>query len=579
MVQFMKQRKDRIPSSAQSFFDLRVAIWLMIAILLYELRLLSQINGFIEFRSSASLTLLDTLLAESYDYSTSVQMLSTESVFDAITQEHPIPTSPFDYSSIDEMNRRADRFPSVEHRLKVYMSNWYIPPCPDNEEGQVQFARTPLLTDNGVQSKSLLLQSIPYDVTYKETSTLTGKENGNSPLISTTFHRNSKFLLPEEWRLQQACNDARCRASRFDFVPPPKEQRSSSDLLMEEEDLSLLLQFSDAVAYHVEKSTEFHATPEYFPAVPVFRKYRWALDPADLQRITDDTEAAAATGTPLRFSPPRHCLDVGQERQMSGTTADPMARTGTLPMVGIHRDLDEAIFHEIAQADVSWAEKKNAAVYRGRTTTLANPGDRMATTGEDEGAFQMCLQVPQCQFVYRHGNSRIVDAKLITTDNDITSFHGVNMYADPISLNEMLQYKGIVLLGGEADVETINWSLFSNSVLLTPPPTVTSWTMEELLEPWVHYIPLAPDGSDVEEKVQWMLDHDAEAREIARRGHVWILDLVFHPDAAHEQRELHAAQFERYRAHFRERPSLLHTWERLRWEQYLYEMEERNGDM
>ena len=43
--------------------------------------------------------------------------------------------------------------------------------------------------------------------------------------------------------------------------------------------------------------------------------------------------------------------------------------------------------------------------------------------------------------------------------------------------------------------------------------------MEELLEQWVHYIPL------IEIQVQWMLDHDREAREISRWGR-WITDLV-----------------------------------------------------
>jgi hypothetical protein len=46
------------------------------------------------------------------------------------------------------------------------------------------------------------------------------------------------------------------------------------------------------------------------------------------------------------------------------------------------------------------------------------------------------------------------------------------------------------------------------------------WAIEELLlEPcWVHYIPLAEDLVDVEEKIQWMIDNDDRARHIADRG-------------------------------------------------------------
>jgi len=81
-------------------------------------------------------------------------------------------------------------------------------------------------------------------------------------------------------------------------------------------------------------------------------------------------------------------------------------------------------------------------------------------------------------------------------------------------------------------------------------PTKTSWAMEELLEPWVHYIPLSADLSDVEEKMQWVIDNDAEARRIAHRGKLWISDLVFHPDAERDERLVYDEILRRYSTHF-----------------------------
>lgn len=78
------------------------------------------------------------------------------------------------------------------------------------------------------------------------------------------------------------------------------------------------------------------------------------------------------------------------------------------------------------------------------------------------------------------------------------------------------------------------------------PPTVTSWAMEELLEPWVHYIPLDLDLTDIVEKVQWMLDHDEEARQIAVRGSLWMKDMVSHPDAD----KIYGDILKRYKSHF-----------------------------
>jgi hypothetical protein len=84
-----------------------------------------------------------------------------------------------------------------------------------------------------------------------------------------------------------------------------------------------------------------------------------------------------------------------------------------------------------------------------------------------------------------------------------------------------------------------------------PAPEYTSWAMEELLEPWMHYIPLKSDLSNVEEMVQWMLDHPAEAQRISQRATLWIMDLVFHPDSETDDRQINQEILKRYSAYFK----------------------------
>ena len=74
--------------------------------------------------------------------------------------------------------------------------------------------------------------------------------------------------------------------------------------------------------------------------------------------------------------------------------------------------------------------------------------------------------------------------------------------------------------------------------------------MEEMLEPWIHYIPLNEELSDVEEKMQWVLDNDEQAQRIAERGSFWIQDLVFHPDASSDDQWIQEEILRRYGAHF-----------------------------
>ena len=73
-----------------------------------------------------------------------------------------------------------------------------------------------------------------------------------------------------------------------------------------------------------------------------------------------------------------------------------------------------------------------------------------------------------------------------------------------------------------------------NSVILKKPPTRTTFAMEERLEPWVHYVPLNDRLTDVEEKMQWVMDHADHAQNIAKRATLWIQDLLHHPDADKE---------------------------------------------
>jgi hypothetical protein len=66
-----------------------------------------------------------------------------------------------------------------------------------------------------------------------------------------------------------------------------------------------------------------------------------------------------------------------------------------------------------------------------------------------------------------------------------------------------------------------------------------------------HYVPLDDLATDVEERMQWVLDNDDEAQRISARATLWMEDLVFHPDAAEDDRLIEEEMLRRYRGHFR----------------------------
>jgi hypothetical protein len=105
-------------------------------------------------------------------------------------------------------------------------------------------------------------------------------------------------------------------------------------------------------------------------------------------------------------------------------------------------------------------------------------------------------------------------------------------------------------LEGNDVASGLKWALLSQSVVLMPYPTHTSWAMEELLEPWVHYVPLNENATDVEDKMKWIVEHDDIAQAISARATQWMEDLVYHPDALEDDRWIEEEILRRYKALF-----------------------------
>ena len=211
----------------------------------------------------------------------------------------------------------------------------------------------------------------------------------------------------------------------------------------------------------------------------------------------------------------------------------------------------------IPQADIPWKDKKNVAIFRGALTGKNRDGFSDGITGT---AKEKCLMMHRCKLVYNTFDSPIVDAYLTPPppSNILPEKIGkVRLTGPKSSFAEMLQYKVIIMLEGNDVSSGFKWALYSNSVVMTQaPPTKSSWLMEEILEPWKHYIPLNHDLSDVEEKMQWVIDHDNEAQAIAKQGALWMKDLLYHPDSQKDEEAIFEEILRRYQAHFVENDDL-----------------------
>lgn len=93
---------------------------------------------------------------------------------------------------------------------------------------------------------------------------------------------------------------------------------------------------------------------------------------------------------------------------------------------------------------------------------------------------------------------------------------------DKMTQEEQLKYKYLICLEGNDVGTSVKWSLFSNSIVIMAKPVIEGWLMEGLLEPYVHYVPLKDDFSDLEDIIKWCINNDDKCKDIAINSTKWM---------------------------------------------------------
>lgn len=151
--------------------------------------------------------------------------------------------------------------------------------------------------------------------------------------------------------------------------------------------------------------------------------------------------------------------------------------------------------------DTPWIKKLDDVIWRGATTGYAN--------GTDNTRFKL---VRNYHTMYNIGFSSIVQGKECWD----------NYVKKPVSIEEQLKYKFIVSIEGNDVATNLKWVLTSNSVPIMCKPKKESWLMEGLLLPYVHYLPLNEDCSNLSELLDWAKNNDEKCKEISKNGQIYM---------------------------------------------------------
>jgi hypothetical protein len=80
-----------------------------------------------------------------------------------------------------------------------------------------------------------------------------------------------------------------------------------------------------------------------------------------------------------------------------------------------------------------------------------------------------------------------------------------------------------------ASSPALQWRLLSNSVTLHQVTDEVQW-FYRALKPYVHYVPVKDDLSDLLEQIQWSKDHDNLCQEIADNATEFVLNNLMTED-------------------------------------------------
>jgi hypothetical protein len=176
----------------------------------------------------------------------------------------------------------------------------------------------------------------------------------------------------------------------------------------------------------------------------------------------------------------------------------------------------------INQAD--WDDKREEVVWRGACTGV---GEGHTSTGASRLVF-----VEKHRFNKGKGIDVALKGRCVSISKKIQIKVDQSFYRGAIDMEKLLRYKYLLSLEGNDVATGLKWMLASNSVVFMPPPTAVSFTMECKLVPYVHYVPVKRDGSDLLSQLEWAKKNDDKCKWISEQATAYIENLWSSDQAA-----------------------------------------------
>lgn len=175
------------------------------------------------------------------------------------------------------------------------------------------------------------------------------------------------------------------------------------------------------------------------------------------------------------------------------------------------------------QEEIKWEDKIPIAIFRG------------SATGSIELEYNQRLQISKLDNEWKITKPGLIDAGIVSWNSrdKIDSHYYIN-YIKPqemnkmgiflkekIPMNEQIKYKYILNIDGHSKPNRTSYLLQSSSLMLVVESKYVIGNIcwySELLKPFIHYIPIKYDLSDLEEKIIWCRNNDEKCKLIVQNA-------------------------------------------------------------
>lgn len=132
-------------------------------------------------------------------------------------------------------------------------------------------------------------------------------------------------------------------------------------------------------------------------------------------------------------------------------------------------------------------------------------------------------QPQRTSFLELFSSHPMADAGMVNANSNAGHPEWLRPY---MSIDQQLEFKFIACIEGNDVATNLKWVMSSNSIAVMPKPCFETWFMEGTLRGDYHYIEVAPDYHDLEEKLLFYIQHPQAAEDIIRHAHEYVRTFI-----------------------------------------------------